>query len=78
MPNAFEPVILKNNLAYFQIAGIRVKLNQLREQLDEAIQAQDFTAAAEFKNQVSELEDQKESLIAQNALASQEVRQEKV
>ena len=62
----------------FQIAGVRVELNQLREKLDEAIQTQDFAAAAKIKAQVNELEDKKECLISENVLASQEIRQEKV
>ena len=57
---------------------MRVELNQLREKLDEAIQTQDFAAAAEIKAKVNELEDKKESLISENVLASQEIRQEKV
>ena len=57
---------------------MRVELNQLREKLDEAIQTQDFAAAAEIKAQVNELEDKKECLISENVLASQEIRQEKV
>ena len=68
----------QNRSTYFQIAGVRVELNQLREKLDEAIQSQDFAAAAEIKAQVNELEDKKECLISENVLASQEIRQEKV
>ena len=57
---------------------MRVELNQLREKLDEAIQTQDFTAAAEIKAKVNELEDKKESLISEKIMAAQEIRQEKV
>ncbi len=57
-----------------------MELNQLRESLDEAIQKQDFTEAADIKQKVTELELQKESLIAELEEMStvQEVRQEKV
>ena len=55
-----------------------MELNQLREKLDEVIQAQDFTAAAEVKSNITELEKRKENLITESTLASQEVRQEKV
>ncbi len=62
---------------WFQIAGIRVELNQLREQLDESIQAQDFTAAAEIKTNITELDKKKQTLMEEaEALTSQEGRQE--
>ena len=63
-----------------QIAQVRVELNQLRESLDEAIQKQDFTEAADIKKKVTELELHKETPIAELEKMNtvQEVRQEKV
>ncbi len=60
-----------------QEAKIRVELNQLREELDEAIQAQDFTGAADIKAKITELEKKKQDLLNES-IASLEVRQEKV
>ena len=54
---------------YFQLAGVRVKLNQCREELEEAIKAQDFEKAAEVKNYVAELEASKSAILEESKVS---------
>ena len=65
-------------LPVLQLAGVRVELNQLREELDECIRGQDFERAAEIKVKVAELDATKNSLLDDAQPKSQEVRTEKV
>ena len=61
-----------------QVASVRVELNTLREELDSAINKQEFTKAAEIKEKVQELETTKSSLLEEMEPRSQETRVEKV
>ncbi len=60
-----------------KLAGVRVELNQLREELDECIKNQDFGRAAEIKFKVTELETSKQDLLDQSLPQTQEIREEK-
>ena len=58
---------------------MRVQLNELREELDHCVTAQDFTRAAEIKTSISDLDSIKKSLLSESELSlTQEVRTEKV
>ena len=57
---------------------MRVQLNQLRDELEECIQKQDFARAATIKENVSVLEESKLQLMNETLPQSQEVRIEKV
>ena len=61
-----------------QLAGVRVELNQLREELDETLQKEDYQRAAELKEKLSDLESSKATLLEETLPTSQEVRTEKV
>ena len=61
-----------------QIAGIRVQLNQLREDLDEAVKVQDFEKANTIKTQVAELDAEKARLLETTETATEEIRTERV
>lgn len=60
----------------FQVAGIRVKLNQFRDEMEQCVVNQEFSKAAELKQQIIELEEQKELLDSQENSFSQTVRSE--
>ncbi|KAL3865140.1 hypothetical protein ACJMK2_006761 [Sinanodonta woodiana] len=60
-----------------QIAGVRVKLNQLREELDECVRKQEFARAGEIKAQVSKLEAERAELLDAAEPKTQEIRTEK-
>ena len=60
----------------FQVAGIRVKLNQFRDEMEQCVLNQEFSKAAELKQQIIELEEQKELLDSQENSFSQTVRSE--
>ncbi|XP_013389850.1 condensin complex subunit 3-like [Lingula anatina] len=60
-----------------KVASIRVELNQLRDQLDQCVQQQEFEKAAEIKSKVSDLQTSKASLIDSMLPTTQEVREEK-
>lgn len=60
------------------MAGIRVQLNQLREDLDECIQQQAFVKAAELKEKISELESEKAEISQAQLTHVEEVRIERV
>lgn len=57
---------------------MRVELNQLREDLDDCIQEQQFTKAADIKAKVEEIEASKSALLDETVPRSQETRIEKV
>ena len=63
-------------LHVFQVAGIRVKLNQFRDEMEQFVVNQEFSKAAELKQQIIELEEQKELLDSQEYSFSQTVRSE--
>ena len=60
----------------FQVAGIRVNLNQFRDEMEQCVVNQEFSKAAELKQQIIELEEQKELLDSQENSFSQTVRSE--
>ncbi|KAK3582660.1 hypothetical protein CHS0354_001712 [Potamilus streckersoni] len=60
-----------------QIAGVRVKLNQFREELDECVRKQEFARAGEIKVQVSKLEAERAELLDAAEPKTQEIRTEK-
>ena len=51
------------------MAGIRVKLNQLRDELEMSVTAQEFEKAAEIKNKIVEVEHER-TILEQEELAS--------
>jgi hypothetical protein len=61
-----------------QIANIRVRLNELKESLDESIRNQDFSHAAEIKQSISELEAERNQLLDLPQTQTEEIRTEKV
>ena len=54
-----------------QLAQVRVKLNQLREDLEESVNKQDFAAAADIKNKVHLLEEERSSLLDESQPSTQ-------
>ncbi|XP_074641099.1 condensin complex subunit 3-like [Tubulanus polymorphus] len=60
-----------------RIAAIRVKLNELREELEISINEQDFGKASELKNEINKLDEEKENLLNDAKPQSQEIRTEK-
>jgi len=60
-----------------KVAGIRVKLNQFRDEMEQCVTNQDFGRAAELKQQITELEEQKEILESKENSFSQTIREEK-
>jgi condensin complex subunit 3 len=60
------------------VAEIRVELNQLKEELNECINNQDFSKAAELKAKIPELQSEKDSFLESAQPSSQEVRVTKV
>lgn len=65
-------------LLLLQIATIRVKLNELKEILDETVRSQDFSRAAEVKQNISELEAERNQLLDLPQTQTEEIRTEKV
>jgi len=61
-----------------QLAALRVKLIQLKDEMDDAAQKQDFQRAAGLKDSISELEMSRQSLMNDSAPPTTEVRTEKV
>lgn len=55
-----------------------MKLNQFRDEMEQCVSNQDFGRAAELKQQIAELEEQKEILDSEENSFSQTVREEKV
>lgn len=66
----------KKRLWELKIAGIHVKLNQLRDELEQCVTNQDFARAAELKQEITDLEEQKETLDSEENFFSQTVRSE--
>ncbi|KAK7466706.1 hypothetical protein BaRGS_00037193 [Batillaria attramentaria] len=60
-----------------QIAKVRVQLNQLREDLEEAVKNQEFQQAAELKESIHGLEMERSSLLEDTQPTVEEVRTEK-
>nr|KAG5687867.1 hypothetical protein BaRGS_007561 [Batillaria attramentaria] len=60
-----------------QIAKVRVQLNQLREDLEEAVKNQEFQRAAELKESIHGLEMERSSLLEDTQPTVEEVRTEK-
>lgn len=48
-----------------KMAGLRVRLNELREELEECVETEDFSRAAEVKSQLKEVEMNRSSLLDQ-------------
>ena len=67
---------MKNFL--FQLAKLRIELNELREALDDSVKGEDFARAAEIKEQIAELEKKSENINLANQAQNQTVRIEKV
>lgn len=66
------------HVLFLQIANIRVKLNELKEILDETVRSQDFSRAAEVKQSISELEAERNQLLDLPQTQTEEIRTEKV
>ncbi|KAI0235791.1 Condensin complex subunit 3 [Lamellibrachia satsuma] len=49
-----------------KLAGLRVQLNELREELEECVESEDFSRAAEVKGQLKEVEMNRSSLLDQS------------
>ena len=63
----------------FQLAGIRVKINQLRDEMEGFVSAQEFDKAAEVKNKIAELDQEKCDLETEaNSVNNFQTRIEKV
>ncbi|XP_062622300.1 condensin complex subunit 3-like [Saccostrea cucullata] len=60
-----------------KIANIRVKLNELKESLDESVRSQDFGRAAEIKQSISELETERNQLLDLPQTQTEEIRTER-
>ncbi|GFR80137.1 condensin complex subunit 3 [Elysia marginata] len=60
-----------------KIAGIRVKVNELRHELSDCIEKQDFERAARIKMSISELDAERSSLLEESQPAVEEVRTHK-
>jgi len=62
----------------YQLAAVRVQLNQVRDELEECVQKQEFQRAAELKQQVTLLEASRQTLIVESQPQNTETRTEKV
>lgn len=60
------------------MAGIRVKLNQLRDELEKCVSAQDFEKAAEIKSKITEVEQDRSILEKEGTVVNNSQRIEKV
>jgi len=65
-------------LPTIQLAPIKVKLMQISDELENCVSTQDFTKAAELKQQITELEDERSAINESVSSVSMAVRQEKV
>ena len=61
-----------------QLAKLRIELNELREELDISIKEENFSRAAEIKEQIAKLEDRSMEICALNEPQNQTMRVEKV
>jgi len=59
------------------LAKLRIELNELREELDMSIKEENFSRAAEIKEQISKLEDRSMEICALNEPQNQTIRVEK-
>lgn len=64
--------------AICQLAAVRVQLNQVRDELEECVQKQEFQRAAELKQEVTRLEASRQALVVQSEPQNTETRMEKV
>ena len=62
----------------FQLAKLKIELIELRESLEEAIKEEQFTKAAEVKEQIAKLEARANDLKNASQPQSQAIRVEKV
>ncbi|XP_052249367.1 condensin complex subunit 3-like isoform X1 [Dreissena polymorpha] len=60
-----------------KMAGIRVQLNQLRDNLEVAVRDQDFTRAAEIKASIAHLDAEKNVLLVSQEPVREEIRAER-
>lgn len=65
-------------LQSFQVAKVRVQLNQLRDEIEESVRNQDFQRAAELKESIHNLELERSSLLNATEPLTEEVKSEKV
>jgi len=61
-----------------KLAAMRVKLIQLKDEMEDSVEKQDFQRAAELKQNITELEVSRQSLISEAEPHTTEVRTEKV
>jgi len=61
-----------------KLASIRVKLVELKDELEDSVQQQDFQRAADLKLTITELELSRQSLVNESEPSTTEVRTEKV
>jgi len=71
-------VICVWSLGTLQLAAVRVKLNEMKDELNDCVQRQDFQRAAELKQSIAELEASRQTLISDAEPQTSEVRTEKV
>lgn len=62
----------------FQVAGIRVRLHELKDELSESVEKQDFERAAQLKTDISNLDAEYSSLLEESKPKIEEVRIQKV
>jgi len=60
------------------MAALRVQLIQLKDEMDDSVEKQDFQRAAELKDRISDLEISRQSLLNEATPPTAEVRTEKV
>ncbi|WAR22450.1 CND3-like protein [Mya arenaria] len=77
MVDYFAEVVSEIREPITMIAGIRVELNQLREDLGEAVRGQDFTRAAEIKGKIAQLDLEKNALLETSEPVREEIRAER-
>jgi len=61
-----------------QLAALRVRLIQLKDEMEDSVTKQDFQRAAELKDSIAELETSRQSLLNDATPPTAEVRTEKV
>jgi condensin complex subunit 3 len=54
-----------------KLAALKMQLNEARDMLDSLVKAQDFNQAATYKTKMTELEAQKQALLAEREAANQ-------
>ena len=63
---------------HVKLASMRVKLIQLKDEMEESVEKEDFQRAAELKLSITELEISRQSLVSDAEPQTAEVRTEKV